>query len=597
MPPVLGPWPPSRRRLKSCAGCRATTSSPSHRQNSDTSGPSRYSSTTTTPRGTSRQAAAWASAATAVVGDDDALARGEPVVLDHVRGAELVEARPRPASRSWQTNGRAVGTPAAAMTSLAKALLDSSRAAAADGPKHGMPVAARTMSAAPATSGASGPMTTRSASAAVASSAMPLRSCQVDVAAVGALGGHARVARARPPRRSRRPRPGTTGRGRAPWHLHRRRGPARSGRLAVLDGHGSAAPVVRSPGASHRHPRPPRRPFRDPARPRPAAAARGAGPGARGLRVRLRPVALPRREPGRRAARDRPRARRRGRGGRRRRARRARSATWSWRRSRGRAGECAHCLAGVHTSCVVGGVFGGEHGAPGRAGPGAAAPAAPWSRSPATTPARCPTATGCATCSPAATSWARAGTRPARPGSARARPSSWSATAPSGCAGCSPRARQGAGARGRHEPPRGPAGAGPPVRRHRRGRGARRGRRAGRARPHRRGRRRRGARVRGHRAVDGHRVRRRPPRRDRRLRRRAARRRRPRSGRCSRRNVGLAGGVAPVRAYLPDLLAAGRSRATSPPARCSTGSCRWPRPPQAYDLMDRREAIKVLLRP
>ena len=49
------------------------------------------------------------------------------------------------------------------MTSLANALLPSSRAAAADGPKQAMP-AARTASATPATSGASGPTTTRSAS-------------------------------------------------------------------------------------------------------------------------------------------------------------------------------------------------------------------------------------------------------------------------------------------------------------------------------------------------------------------------------------------------------------------------------------------------
>ena len=45
------------------------------------------------------------------------------------------------------------------MTSLAKALEPSSRAAAPDGPKHGIP-AAVTASATPATSGASGPTTT-----------------------------------------------------------------------------------------------------------------------------------------------------------------------------------------------------------------------------------------------------------------------------------------------------------------------------------------------------------------------------------------------------------------------------------------------------
>src|SRR5262249_8506308 len=64
----------------------------------------------------------------------------------------------------------AVGTLAAAMTSLAKALLPSSCAACADGPKQSMP-RARTASATPATSGASGPTTTRSAAQSAARSA------------------------------------------------------------------------------------------------------------------------------------------------------------------------------------------------------------------------------------------------------------------------------------------------------------------------------------------------------------------------------------------------------------------------------------------
>jgi threonine dehydrogenase-like Zn-dependent dehydrogenase len=69
--------------------------------------------------------------------------------------------------------------------------------------------------------------------------------------------------------------------------------------------------------------------------------------------------------------------------------------TWS-------CGECAHCLAGVHTSCLVGGFFGGEHGAQAelvrvpRAG-------GPWSRSPGSTPTTCRRTTCSATCSPAAT--------------------------------------------------------------------------------------------------------------------------------------------------------------------------------------------------
>ena len=95
-----------------------------------------------------------------VVGDDDALAGGEAVVLDDVGRAEVVEAVLDLLGRRADV-GRAVGTLAAAMTSLANALLPSSCAAAADGPKTRNPLARRT-SATPATRGASGPMTTRS---------------------------------------------------------------------------------------------------------------------------------------------------------------------------------------------------------------------------------------------------------------------------------------------------------------------------------------------------------------------------------------------------------------------------------------------------
>ncbi len=74
-----------------------------------------------------------------------------------------------------QTWAIPVGTSAADMTSFAKALLPSSCAACADGPKHAMP-AARTASATPATSGASGPMTTRSTPSETASATTPVAS-------------------------------------------------------------------------------------------------------------------------------------------------------------------------------------------------------------------------------------------------------------------------------------------------------------------------------------------------------------------------------------------------------------------------------------
>ena len=68
------------------------------------------------------------------------------------------------------TRAIAVGTPASAMTSLAKALDASSWAAALLGPKTGMP-AARTASDTPAARGASGPTTTRSTVSLAASAA------------------------------------------------------------------------------------------------------------------------------------------------------------------------------------------------------------------------------------------------------------------------------------------------------------------------------------------------------------------------------------------------------------------------------------------
>src|SRR3954468_18185043 len=66
----------------------------------------------------------------------------------------------------------AVGTPAASMTSFACALDPSSRAAAADGPKAGIP-RSPSASASPATSGASGPITTSPAPSASATRTRP----------------------------------------------------------------------------------------------------------------------------------------------------------------------------------------------------------------------------------------------------------------------------------------------------------------------------------------------------------------------------------------------------------------------------------------
>ena len=93
-------------------------------------------------------------------GDQHALARGQCVVLDHVRGPERGEACVG-LGAVRQVNEAAVGISASAMTCLAKDFEPSIMAAAASGPKQVRPFS-RSASAAPATSGASGPMTTRS---------------------------------------------------------------------------------------------------------------------------------------------------------------------------------------------------------------------------------------------------------------------------------------------------------------------------------------------------------------------------------------------------------------------------------------------------
>ena len=101
-----------------------------------------------------------ASASVDARGDDDALAGGEAVRLDDDRRAPLAHDRPlrRPASR--EAAKAAVGMPNSAQSSLVKAFEPSSCAAARRGPKALMPAAARS-STRPATSGASGPTTTR----------------------------------------------------------------------------------------------------------------------------------------------------------------------------------------------------------------------------------------------------------------------------------------------------------------------------------------------------------------------------------------------------------------------------------------------------
>src|SRR6478736_3194276 len=169
MPPVLGPASSSPTRLKSWAGASATTVSPSLMQKTDTSGPSRNSSTTSRPSGLARQARACSTATSRESVTTTPLPAARPSSLTTC-GAPSASSAVSTWSIVVQTWASAVGTSAAAMTSLAKDLLPSRRAASADGPKTANP-ASRHTSATPATSGASGPTTTRSTSCSRASAA------------------------------------------------------------------------------------------------------------------------------------------------------------------------------------------------------------------------------------------------------------------------------------------------------------------------------------------------------------------------------------------------------------------------------------------
>ena len=118
---------------------------------------------------TRSQAAAWASASSRSPVTTTPLPAASPSSFTTYGGPKA--SRASAASSAFvHTRAIAVGTSAAAITSLANALEPSSRAASADGPKQEMP-ASRTASATPATRGASGPITTRSAPTSRASAA------------------------------------------------------------------------------------------------------------------------------------------------------------------------------------------------------------------------------------------------------------------------------------------------------------------------------------------------------------------------------------------------------------------------------------------
>src|SRR3954467_11411427 len=168
MPPVFGPASPSSLRLKSCAGTSGSTVVPSVTANSETSGPSRYSSTSTAPPASRTRRPCATAASRSPVTRKPLPAPTPPSLTTY--GAPTSSSTVSSSAGPPTGQARAVGTPAASITCLAKDLLPSSWAAWAEGPKQAMP-ASRTASATPATSGTSGPMTTRSACHSVASPA------------------------------------------------------------------------------------------------------------------------------------------------------------------------------------------------------------------------------------------------------------------------------------------------------------------------------------------------------------------------------------------------------------------------------------------
>src|SRR5579862_675277 len=166
MPPVLGPVSSSPTRLKSCAGTRGATAAPSHRTRSEHSGPARPSSITTrrpaSPNAPESFASTSDSASASVSATSTPFPAARPSVFT-THGPGSARRNRRASSKRENTPYRAVGTPAAARTSFMKPLDPSSRAPSAPGPTTRRPDARR-RSASPATSGASGPMTKRSAS-------------------------------------------------------------------------------------------------------------------------------------------------------------------------------------------------------------------------------------------------------------------------------------------------------------------------------------------------------------------------------------------------------------------------------------------------
>src|SRR5690606_11747337 len=166
IPPVLGPVSPSPTRLKSWAGASGTARVPSQTASTDSSGPDIPSSITTRRPASPKDrplslASTSAMASSRSVATSTPLPAARPSVLT-TQGPGSVRRYSTAGPTSSKVRWRAVGTPALATTSFIHAFDPSSRAPSAPGPSTSRP-AARSSSARPATSGASGPMTWASA--------------------------------------------------------------------------------------------------------------------------------------------------------------------------------------------------------------------------------------------------------------------------------------------------------------------------------------------------------------------------------------------------------------------------------------------------
>mmetsp|Transcript_4882 Transcript_4882/g.11345 ORF Transcript_4882/g.11345 Transcript_4882/m.11345 type:complete len:278 (-) Transcript_4882:820-1653(-) len=168
MPPVLGPLSSSYALLWSCAGSRGSTVYPSERPNTLTSGPSSFSSMTTSSPASpntlpSRHSLRAAMASSFVSGTTTPLPAARPDALTTTsNGLSLMYLMAASSSPTpLKLLNSAVGTLYLAMKSLQKALEPSNRAAALEGPNTLMP-AAWSASTMPSTSGCSGPTATRS---------------------------------------------------------------------------------------------------------------------------------------------------------------------------------------------------------------------------------------------------------------------------------------------------------------------------------------------------------------------------------------------------------------------------------------------------